>query len=86
MSHVHSMDASGMRRRAILDLCIAFAVAVLLLVLNVDINFSGTIHEFFGQYASLPAARWAVNILFFWLVALLWLAFFRWRRLWSCGG
>ena len=78
-SHATAFNTNRARRRAVIDLCIAFGVAILLLALNVTINFSDRIHTFFGQHASLSAAQWAVNLLFFWLAALLWLAFLRWR-------
>ena len=67
-------------RQALADLCLSVALAFVLILLNISINFIKEIHEFFAAYAHLAVADWIVNILFFWLVVLLWVAVSRWRE------
>ena len=63
-----------------MDLCIAMSIAFALLLLNVFVNFSGSLRDFFASYSRFPITALLVNCLFFWLVLLLWLAFRRWRE------
>ena len=66
-------------RRALIDLCIALIVAASLAVLNLAINFSRGLNDFFTVYARVPVTDVLINMLFFWLFVLLIMAFRRWR-------
>ncbi|MBL7115178.1 MAG: response regulator [Kiritimatiellae bacterium] len=67
-------------RKAVADLTIAMTIGVLLAFMNLTLNFSGSLHDFFSDYITAEVMSWIVNVLFFWLVLLLWLAFRRWRQ------
>ncbi|MBT3296949.1 MAG: PAS domain S-box protein [Verrucomicrobia bacterium] len=66
-------------RRALIDLCVALIVAATLAVLNLAINFSRGLNDFFTVYARVPVTDVLINLLFFWLLVLLIMAFRRWR-------
>ena len=65
--------------RALLDLFVAFSIAFVMLELNLLINFSDKISDIFDGASDIPATRIVINILFFWLAALMAIAFLRWR-------
>ena len=67
------------RNRALADLCVALAIGVSLLILNIAINFNRWFHEFFSYYSA-PVSDWVVNLLCIWLAVLLFVAYRRWRR------
>jgi PAS domain S-box-containing protein len=67
-------------RRSLVDLSLAFAVAAVLAVLNLSINFIDSLQDFFRAYAQYRLTGLLVNMLFAWLALLLWLSFVRWRR------
>jgi PAS domain S-box-containing protein len=69
----------GKSRRNVVNLCLAFFIAFLLLLLNVLINMSEHVNTVLRQYAQTRVTGIVVNGLFFWLAILLWLAFLRWR-------
>jgi len=58
---------------------LAFAVAVLLAILNVSINFIDHIHRFFLTYSQFAVTEVVITALFVWLAILLWISFVRWR-------
>ena len=66
-------------RRTSVDLALGMVVALVVVVLNVTINFTDGICRFFSTYANLPLLAAIVNFLLFWLAVLLWLAFARWH-------
>jgi len=66
-------------RRPLIDLCLALGVAAILGVLNIAINFSRGLYNFFNVYARIHVMDILINGLFFWLLFLLVLAFLRWR-------
>ena len=66
--------------RALADLVAAIVIGLLLLMLNVSINYIGSIHNFFSMYRGFLATDWLINFLFFWLALLLWVAYRRWRE------
>ncbi len=65
--------------RALLDLLIAFGIGIMMLILNLMINFSSTICTVFDESNNIFFSRVIINILFFWLAVLMILAFLRWR-------
>jgi len=67
-------------QRTLADLCVALAIAFLFAVLNFSINFIGTVHKWLDSYSRYNIAAWIINILFFWLAVLLWIAYLRWRN------
>jgi PAS domain S-box-containing protein len=68
------------RRRTLADLCVAFFVAVTLLILNVLLNMNESVRGFFTQYSRAPGTSVLVNALLVWLAVMLLLAFYRWRE------
>ncbi len=66
-------------RRAVTDLALAMAVGLLLAFLNLALNFSDVLHEFFADYMTVRVAAVIVNVLFFWLVLMLATAYRRWQ-------
>lgn len=67
-------------RRAIVDLTLALAIAMVLAILNISINYLEDIHSFFRSYSKLRLTEFLINFLFIWLAALLLLCFWRWRE------
>ena len=74
-----SMSLWGANRRTLIDMALAFAVAIVLAILNVAINFIDHIHHFFATYSQFAITEVIVNALFVWLAVLLWVSFVRWR-------
>ncbi len=66
-------------RRAVADLAIAMTVGLLLAFLNLTLKFSSNLHDLFSDYVTAETVAVVVNVLFFWLVAMLALAYGRWR-------
>lgn len=75
-----NLHSTAESRRTLIDLCLAFVIAFMVLLLNVSINMSEHVHRFFRDYARIPTTGLLVNGLFFWLVVLLGVAFHRWRE------
>ena len=67
-------------KKTLVDLFLAFGIAVALFLLNLVINFGDAIHGFFAVHARMQISLVLVNFLFLWLAVLLVLAFFRWRE------
>jgi len=68
------------KRRAFTDLLLAFAIATLLLFVNIVVNFPHTLARFFAAHAASPLTQIIINILMLWLLLLFTVAFVRWRR------
>ena len=77
-----SVDLLSGNSRALLDLCVAFGIAIAMLFLNVVINFSSKITAVFDGENDLVVTRMIINVLFLWLATLMVVAFIRWRA--SC--
>lgn len=75
-----SMKLLNQERKAIADLCIAMTVSLVFAALNVALNFSDKIYAFFSDRLTATIASIVVNVLFFWLALMLWMAFSRWRK------
>lgn len=78
----HPLLASSLpdSRRTATDLAIALAIAFLLALLSLSLNFTDDLHVLLNMYADYRIVQILVNFLFFWLCALLWMAFARWRN------
>ena len=63
-----------------MDLSVAFGVTAALFVLNLLINFSDDIREFFLPFSGSPLSGLLLNFLLVWLGIILCVAFVRWRR------
>ena len=74
-----SVDLLSGSSRALLDLCVAFGIAIAMFVLNVTINFSSKVAAVFDWENDLMVTRVIINGLFLWLAALMIIAFMRWR-------
>lgn len=66
-------------KRAFVDLCLSLCIAATLAILNVAMTFSSGLHAFFTVTKEIHVTELLVNLLFFWLLILLVLAFRRWR-------
>jgi len=67
------------RGRALANLWIAAGIAMILLVLNAAITFSGAARGFFGLYRAFGLTDTVINLLFAWFVLLLLVAYVQWR-------
>jgi PAS domain S-box-containing protein len=74
------MELLTQERKAIADLCIAMVVSLLFAALNVALTFNEVIYHFFADRLTATLSSLIVNVLFFWLAFMLWVAFFRWRK------
>jgi PAS domain S-box-containing protein len=66
-------------RRAWIDLCVSLAIAATLATLNVAMTFSSDLHAFLTVTKEIHVTELLINLLFFWLLILLVVAFHRWR-------
>lgn len=66
-------------KRAMVDLCIALAIALSLAVLNLAMTFSNALQEYFTVTREVQVTDFLINVLFVWLMVLLVTAFVRWR-------
>jgi len=66
-------------KRALLDLCLSLGIAATLAILNVAMTFSSGLHTFFSVTKEIHVTELLINLLFFWLLVLLVVAFRRWR-------
>lgn len=71
-------------KRVLLDICLAFALGVVLLVLSLTINFQGKIQTYFGSPAVSGIAALLINSVCFWVAVALSFAFVRWYE-WARG-
>jgi diguanylate cyclase (GGDEF)-like protein/PAS domain S-box-containing protein len=69
------MNWTDIPKRETRDLWVAIAIAISLGVYHLLFNIIS-----FLQYISYQYYRWVSNILFLWILALLWVAYRRWRR------
>ncbi|MDA0321813.1 MAG: ATP-binding protein [Verrucomicrobia bacterium] len=67
-------------RKARADLLLAAVIGVLLLIMNLSINFIGTVHVFFRDYSQFALMVTIVNLTTAWLALLLFVAFYRWLK------
>jgi PAS domain S-box-containing protein len=67
------------QRRAVIDLVLGMLVAFCLVILNLSTSFLDRIYRYIETYSRHDPAHWIANLVFFWLIALLWLAFCQWR-------
>ncbi len=67
-------------RRAWIDLCLSLAIAATLAILNVSMTFSSDLYSFLTVTREVHVTELLINLLFFWLLILLIVAFQRWRR------
>jgi PAS domain S-box-containing protein len=66
-------------KRALVDLCLSLGIAATLAVLNVAMTYSRGIYDFFTVTKEIHVTEVLINLLFFWLLVLLVVAFRRWR-------
>ena len=66
-------------RREYVDLWIAVSILTAIVVYHLSIGMGAGLPAALTESSELPIARWISNALFFWLIALLWVAFRRWK-------
>jgi PAS domain S-box-containing protein len=64
----------------LVNLCLAMAIGVILCALNILINFSQVVMDFFAGFSRFPITNLLINGLFVWLAGLMVIAFLRWRE------
>ena len=69
------MIGTDIQKRETRDLWVAIAIALSLGVYHLLFNIIS-----FLQYISYQYYQWVSNLLFFWILALLWVAYRRWRN------
>lgn len=67
-------------RRSRVNLAIAMGITALVGIISVCINMLDSLHRFFSTHSQMRLAHWLLNGLFFWLLFLLALAYWRWRQ------
>ena len=75
------MKKSQENKPASSGLGVAIIMAAVLVLLNLMINFSGSMHRFFAFHFDSLMTRILVNFLFFWIMALLIVTYKRWRKM-----
>jgi len=73
------MISSASARRESVHLWIAISIIFVLSAYRLASALIPQIESFFSAYTELPVAGVLTNVLFFWLLALLWLAYRRWQ-------
>lgn len=66
-------------RKEYVDLWIAVTIMGLVVLYHLSLTFADRLPEALSASSRLPVARLLTNALFFWLIALLWVAFRRWK-------
>ncbi len=66
-------------QRESVHLWIAISITLVLSAYRLTSSLMSELEEFFVAYTELPVADVLTNVLFFWLLALLWIAYRRWR-------
>lgn len=79
-NEITRLYSAGTNRRNVVNLCLAFFIAFMVLLLNVLINMSEHVNAVLHEYARTRVTGIVINGLFIWLAILLWLAFVRWRN------
>ncbi len=75
------MKSSASKSKANFGLGAALVMVFVLVLLNLMINFSGSMHAFVSYHLQSPVIRLIVNILFLWVLVVLWVTYARWRVL-----
>lgn len=60
---------------------VAMLMTAVLVLLNLMVNFSGSMHQYISDYLNAPLVRILINVFFFWMLALLIVTFTRWRKM-----
>ncbi len=68
----------GNAKRESMHLWIAIAIVMVLSAYRLTVEMLPEMEQFFGVYTKFPVAILLMNALFFWLLALLWIAYHRW--------
>jgi len=67
-------------KRESVQLWIAISIILVLSAYRLTTEMLPELQAFFGVYTQFPVALYLLNGLFFWLLALLWIAYRRWRE------
>jgi PAS domain S-box-containing protein len=69
-----------MKNRELLDLSLVLIISIAFTLCSLSINFIGRMYSYFYALTSLPMAEFLINVIFLWLVGLLWITYCRWKR------
>jgi PAS domain S-box-containing protein len=69
-----------MKKRELFDLSLVLVFSIFFSLFSISINFTDRFNNFFYTYTKLPIAEFLLNIIFLWLVGLLWITYRNWRR------
>ena len=73
------MNLQHLRNKESVHLWCAIVITLVLAAYRLSQDLISQVRAFFQPYTALPIADWLNNFLFFWLLALLWFAYRRWR-------
>ena len=74
------MKIIKIKNRELLDLSLVLAISITFSLFSISINFIDRLNKYFEIYTTLPIAEFLLNVIFLWLIGLLWITYRRWRR------
>jgi PAS domain S-box-containing protein len=68
------------RKREWVDLFLVLVVSIVFTFISLSINFIDTMYKYFYVITHYPAAELVINLVFLWLIGLLWVTYRQWQR------
>ncbi len=74
------MKLAYARKREWVDLFLVLVVSIVFTFISLSINFIDTMYKYFYVITHYPAAEFVINLVFLWLIGLLWMTYRQWQR------
>jgi PAS domain S-box-containing protein len=68
------------QKREWIDLFLVLAVSFVFTLISLSINFIDKMYKYFYVITRYPVAEFVINLVFLWLIGLLWITYRQWRR------
>jgi len=68
------------QKREWIDLFMVLAVSFVFTLISLSINFIDKMYKYFYVITRYPVAEFVINLVFLWLIGLLWITYRQWRR------
>ncbi len=74
------MKLAYTQKREWIDLFLVLAVSFVFTLISLSINFIDKMYKYFYVITRYPVAEFVINLVFLWLIGLLWITYRQWRR------
>ncbi len=74
------MKLAYTQKREWVDLFMVLAVSFVFTLISLSINFIDKMYKYFYALTRYPVAEFVINLVFLWLIGLLWITYRHWQR------